>query len=270
MRGAVDGELGRIRQCGDQFLREAGLLGDTFSLSMPRAQMLRYGENPHQTGALYGDFPRIAEQLHGKELSFNNVFDISSAINLMIEFGDYQGAVVAILKHNTPCGVGVGPTLKSAWDKAFATDPDSPFGGIIISNRPWDIEFARAVDELFTEVLIAPEYPPVYNNLGTALRAKGQLTDAVSTYQQALRLKPDFLDAHNNLGIALMELGQHDEAAGEAALMRASLVQHGDRERCDHDAEAEAAGEQLQRRGEIGGPQLVEAPAGHQGEGGGR
>src|SRR5258708_23282246 len=138
---------------------EAGPLGDTFSLSMPRAQMLRYGENPHQTGALYGDFPRIAEQLHGKELSFNNVFDISSAINLMIEFSDYEEAVVAILKHNTPCGVGVGPTLKSAWDKAFATDPDSPFGGIIISNRPWDLEFARAVDELFTEVLIAPDYP---------------------------------------------------------------------------------------------------------------
>jgi phosphoribosylaminoimidazolecarboxamide formyltransferase / IMP cyclohydrolase len=138
---------------------EAGPLGDTFSLSLPRAQMLRYGENPHQTGALYGDFPRIAEQLHGKELSFNNVFDISSAINLMVEFEDYQEAVVAILKHNTPCGVGVGPTLKAAWDKAFATDPDSPFGGIIISNRPWDLEFARAVDELFTEVLIAPDYP---------------------------------------------------------------------------------------------------------------
>ena len=66
---------------------------------------------------------------------------------------------MAILKHNTPCGVGVGATLKEAWDKAFATDPDSPFGGIIITNRVWDMEFARAVDELFTEVLIAPDYP---------------------------------------------------------------------------------------------------------------
>ena len=78
----------------------------------------------------------------------------------MLEFQNDYKAVVAILKHNTPCGVGVGDTLKSAWDKAFATDPDSPFGGIIISNRPWDIEFARAVDELFTEVLIAPDYQP--------------------------------------------------------------------------------------------------------------
>ncbi|HXZ87115.1 MAG TPA: bifunctional phosphoribosylaminoimidazolecarboxamide formyltransferase/IMP cyclohydrolase [Candidatus Binataceae bacterium] len=139
---------------------ESAPLGMSFSLTLERAQTLRYGENPHQTGALYGDFPRIAEQLHGRELSFNNVFDISSAINLMLEFGDYREAVVAILKHNTPCGVGVAPTLKEAWDKAFATDPDSPFGGIIIANRPWDMPFARAVDELFTEVLIGPDFPP--------------------------------------------------------------------------------------------------------------
>jgi phosphoribosylaminoimidazolecarboxamide formyltransferase/IMP cyclohydrolase len=138
---------------------ESAPIGASFSLSMERAQMLRYGENPHQTGILYGDFLKIAEQLHGRELSFNNVFDISSAINLMIEFTGYRDAVVAILKHNTPCGVGVAPTLKAAWDKAFATDPDSPFGGIIIASRPWDLEFARAVDELFTEVLIGPDFP---------------------------------------------------------------------------------------------------------------
>ena len=61
----------------------------------------------------------------------------------MLEFGDYGDAVVAILKHNTPCGVGVGATLKRRWDKAFATDPDSPFGGIIITNRPWDLDICR-------------------------------------------------------------------------------------------------------------------------------
>ncbi len=133
-------------------------LGETFSLSLEREQALRYGENPHQTGALYGRFLKIAHQLHGKELSFNNVVDISSAMNLMLEFQDERRAVVAILKHNTPCGVGVADTLKAAWDKAFATDPDSPFGGIIIANREWDMEFARAVDELFTEVLIGPSY----------------------------------------------------------------------------------------------------------------
>jgi phosphoribosylaminoimidazolecarboxamide formyltransferase / IMP cyclohydrolase len=138
---------------------EASQLGETFNLALAREQTLRYGENPHQTGALYGRFLQIAHQLHGKELSFNNVVDISSAMNLMLEFTGERRAVVAILKHNTPCGVGVADTLKAAWDKAFATDPDSPFGGIVISNRPWDMEFARAVDELFTEVLIGPAYP---------------------------------------------------------------------------------------------------------------
>ncbi len=135
-------------------------LGESFSATLKRAQILRYGENPHQTGALYGDFLRAAEQLHGRELSFNNVFDISSAINLLLEFSDNQEAIVAILKHNTPCGVGVASTLEEAWFKALATDPDSPFGGIIIANKPWDLELARAVDELFTEVLIGPEFPP--------------------------------------------------------------------------------------------------------------
>ena len=139
---------------------DSGPLGETFSLSLEREQPLRYGENPHQVGALYGNFLKIAEQLHGKELSFNNVVDISSAINLAIEFRDERRAMVAILKHNTPCGVGIADTMKAAWDKAFATDPDSPFGGIIISNRPWDLEFARAVDELFTEVLIGVDYHP--------------------------------------------------------------------------------------------------------------
>jgi phosphoribosylaminoimidazolecarboxamide formyltransferase/IMP cyclohydrolase len=152
---AISNYLGAI---DDQHERHA--LGETFSLTLDRAQALRYGENPHQQAALYGNFLEIAEQLHGKELSFNNVVDINWAINMILDFQDYDDAVVAILKHNTPCGVGVAETLKGAWDKAFATDPDSPFGGIIISNRPWDLEFARAVDELFTEVLIGPDFQP--------------------------------------------------------------------------------------------------------------
>ncbi len=149
---AISNYLGAL----DQGARQP--LGETFSISLERAQALRYGENPHQQAALYGDFLKVAEQLHGKELSFNNVVDINWAINMILDFQDYGDAVVAILKHNTPCGVGVAETLKGAWDKAFATDPDSPFGGIIISNRPWDLEFARAVDELFTEVLIGPDF----------------------------------------------------------------------------------------------------------------
>ncbi len=197
---------------------EAGPLGDTFSLSMPRAQMLRYGENPHQTGALYGDFPRIAEQLHGKELSFNNVFDVSSAINLMVEFRDYKDAVVAILKHNTPCGVGVGPSLIAAWEKAFATDPDSPFGGIIISNRPWDMEFARAVDELFTEVLIAPDYS---SEVLEFLRKKKNRR-LMRFHPEAL--KRDELDIKKVVGGLLVQtpdLSIEDPSAGKVVTRRA-------------------------------------------------
>src|ERR1700691_4908772 len=197
---------------------ETAGLGETFSLSMPRAQMLRYGENPHQTGALYGDFPRIAEQLHGRELSFNNVFDVSSAVNLMLEFGDYEDAVVAILKHNTPCGVGVGATLKAAWGKAFATDPDSPFGGIIISNRPWDMEFARAVDELFTEVLIAPDYPAEVIQF---LRKKKN--------RRVMRFHPEAGDRHEfdvkkivgGLLVQTPDLGLEDPRAGRVVTKRA-------------------------------------------------
>jgi len=140
--------------------REQGPLGESFSLALGRAQALRYGENPHQQAALYGDFNRQVEQLHGRELSFNNVVDINWAVNLILDFADEPQAVVAILKHNTPCGVGLAAHLKAAWDKAFATDPDSPFGGIIISNRPWDLALAQAVDEIFTEVLIGPDFAP--------------------------------------------------------------------------------------------------------------
>lgn len=130
----------------------------TFHLTLPKAQDLRYGENPHQQAALYGGFLQLVEHLHGKELSYNNIVDIHSALALMLEFPASGPACVAILKHNTPCGVGLGKDDVEAYRRAFATDPESPFGGILISNRPWSLELAREVDEIFTEVLIAPEF----------------------------------------------------------------------------------------------------------------
>ena len=132
--------------------------GQTLHLSFGKAQDLRYGENPHQRAALYGDFFRGAEQLHGKELSYNNIVDVNAACALMLEFIDGTDAAVAILKHNTPCGVGTAPTVLEAYRRAFSTDPESPFGGIVISSRPWTLDLAQVVDELFTEVLIAPEF----------------------------------------------------------------------------------------------------------------
>jgi phosphoribosylaminoimidazolecarboxamide formyltransferase/IMP cyclohydrolase len=128
------------------------------SIELPLATTLRYGENPHQSAALYGGFLEIAEPLHGKELSFNNLVDVQAALALIQEFPAGDEAAVAILKHNTPCGVGLGATPGDAYRRAFRTDPESPFGGIIVSNRPFDLDLARAVDEIFTEVLIAPGF----------------------------------------------------------------------------------------------------------------
>lgn len=134
--------------------------GETIHLALPRQAHLRYGENPHQKAALFGQFDEILEQLHGKELSFNNIVDIDSALRLVMEFSGDPRAVVAILKHNTPCGVGAGDSPREAYQKAFETDPESPFGGILVSNKTWDLPLAEAVDEIFTEVLIAPDFTP--------------------------------------------------------------------------------------------------------------
>lgn len=125
-------------------------------IDLPLAQTLRYGENPHQTAALYGGFNSIFRQLHGKELSYNNILDIDAAAKLVIEF---QEPTVVIVKHNNPCGVGSGATLIEAWQNAYTTDTTSAFGGIVAVNRPLDMEAALAINEIFTEVIIAPEYP---------------------------------------------------------------------------------------------------------------
>lgn len=145
---------------GGQEKTEDAPFGETIHLQLPLQAHLRYGENPHQKAALFGQFDEILEQLHGKELSFNNIVDIDSALRLMMEFSDDPRSVVAILKHNTPCGVGAGDSPKEAYDKAFQTDPESPFGGILVCNKPWDLPLAETVDEIFTEVLIAPDFTP--------------------------------------------------------------------------------------------------------------
>ncbi|RYD50592.1 MAG: bifunctional phosphoribosylaminoimidazolecarboxamide formyltransferase/IMP cyclohydrolase, partial [Verrucomicrobiaceae bacterium] len=129
----------------------------SLSLSMPCAARLRYGENPHQTGALYGRWEELFQKLHGKELSYNNILDITAAAELIEEFSD---PTVAILKHTNPCGVGSDADLREAWNKAFATDKQAPFGGIIICNRPLTEPLARAISEIFSEVIIAPEFEP--------------------------------------------------------------------------------------------------------------
>jgi len=129
----------------------------SLAIQLPRTQELRYGENPHQTAALYGDPSLFYRQLHGKELSFNNLIDLSAALRLMAEFEDAT-PTVAILKHTNPCGVGTADSLEVAYHKAFATDRQSPFGGIVVVNRALDRATAEAINAVFTELIIAPSY----------------------------------------------------------------------------------------------------------------
>jgi len=142
----------------------AEIFPESLIISLEKTDELRYGENGHQRAVLYGGFLEICELLHGKALSYNNLVDAQAALSLIVDFMPTDGGaagerpVVAILKHNTPCGVGAGATPLAAYENAFATDPDSPFGGIIVSNRPFDLPLAEKVDEIFTEVLIAPSF----------------------------------------------------------------------------------------------------------------
>lgn len=134
---------------------------ENLTLTYTRKQDLRYGENSHQEAAFYqAALPTSysiasAEQLHGKELSFNNIRDADAALRIMREFT--QPTVVA-LKHMNPCGIGSGETIFSAWEAAYAADPVSIFGGIIVLNREVDLVSAQAMTQLFLEIIIAPSY----------------------------------------------------------------------------------------------------------------
>ena len=132
-------------------------LPNPFRVSLPRAQSLRYGENPHQEGALYGAPGRYFDQIHGSALSYNNLNDISAALFLIDEFRE-AGPTCAILKHTNPSGVATADTLEAAWHRAFATDRQSPYGGIVVVNQALDRPTAEAIDEIFTEIVIAPAF----------------------------------------------------------------------------------------------------------------
>jgi phosphoribosylaminoimidazolecarboxamide formyltransferase/IMP cyclohydrolase len=141
----------------------AGQRGDTFpetlAVGARRKQLLRYGENPHQSAALYVAEPgkrgvATAEQVQGKELSYNNLNDTDAAFELAAEFAE---PAVAIIKHANPCGVATGASLAAAWEKALACDKVSAFGGIVAVNRPLDGVAAEALAKLFLEVIIAPD-----------------------------------------------------------------------------------------------------------------
>ncbi|MBP3354262.1 MAG: bifunctional phosphoribosylaminoimidazolecarboxamide formyltransferase/IMP cyclohydrolase [Bacteroidales bacterium] len=126
-----------------------------FRAAADNAKALRYGENPHQKGAFFGNFDEMFEQLHGKEISYNNLLDIDAAVSLISEFDE---TTFAILKHNNACGLASRPTLLEAWKCALAGDPVSAFGGVLIANAEVDAATAEEVNKLFFEIIIAPSY----------------------------------------------------------------------------------------------------------------
>ena len=138
------------------FLNHQQVTHKTFSVSLPLYSELRYGDNPHQNASLYGNFGDCYTKLHGKELSYTNVLDIHAAAGLIHEF---RRPTLAILKHTNPCGVGCADEdLREAWQKAFETDKQAPFGGVIVINRSMPLSLARVISEIFTDVIIAPDF----------------------------------------------------------------------------------------------------------------
>lgn len=135
----------------------AGTADTTFKQSYLQGESLRYGENPHQQGLYFGNLNEVFDILNGKQLSYNNLVDIDAAVRLIAEF---DGPAFAILKHTNACGVATRDTLVQAWKDALAGDPVSAFGGVLVANRTLDAATATEIDQLFFEVLIAPDFDP--------------------------------------------------------------------------------------------------------------
>lgn len=134
--------------CGEQ-------LPSQFNISLPLNSELRYGENPHQKAGYYIE-ENLFTQLHGKQLSFNNLQDVDAALKTIYDFKEMP--TIAILKHCNPCGIGLANNLTDAYKKAFATDTMSPFGGIVITNKVLDLDTALEINKVFTEIILAPEF----------------------------------------------------------------------------------------------------------------
>jgi phosphoribosylaminoimidazolecarboxamide formyltransferase / IMP cyclohydrolase len=126
-----------------------------FKKSILTSRKLRYGENPHQKGIFFGELEKMFEQLHGKEISYNNLLDIDAAVSLIAEFDELT---FAILKHNNACGIASRKNMVDTWKDALAADPVSAFGGILVTNRKLEKDAAAEINNLFFEVVIAPEY----------------------------------------------------------------------------------------------------------------
>jgi phosphoribosylaminoimidazolecarboxamide formyltransferase/IMP cyclohydrolase len=215
---AIAAHLTRAFQSGSP-----AALPPALSVQAPLAQPLRYGENPHQAAALYGRFPEYFQQLHGKELSYNNILDLTAAAALIGEFAQ-EPPTLAILKHTNPCGVGQAATLAEAWEKAFATDRQAPFGGIIAVNRILDEPVAKAIADIFSEVIVAPDF----TSDALAVLQKKKNLRLIKTLKSPRESTPWDL---RSVGADSWLLQQRDEGESDAAWRVVTRRQPSDAER---------------------------------------
>ncbi len=145
----------RKKFAGEAFTVSSEYDKEINSFFIGESKILKYGENPHQKAKFIGDFDKIFEQIHGKEISYNNLLDIDAAIGIISEFNE---TTFAVLKHNNPCGLASRNTLLEAWKDALAGDPVSAFGGVIVTNKTVDDQTAEEINKIFFEVIIAPGY----------------------------------------------------------------------------------------------------------------
>jgi phosphoribosylaminoimidazolecarboxamide formyltransferase/IMP cyclohydrolase len=176
-----------------------------FQMSAGNKQVLRYGENPHQQAAFYGDLDSWFTKLNGKELSFNNLVDTDAACQLIGEFGQGE-AVFAVIKHTNACGVAMRATIEEAWVAAVAGDPESAFGGVLATNRPVTEAVARKINEIFFEILIAPGF----DDAALAI-LKGKKNRILLQQKKALRPVREFKRILDGALVQDADNGNHNE-----------------------------------------------------------
>jgi phosphoribosylaminoimidazolecarboxamide formyltransferase / IMP cyclohydrolase len=189
-------------------LEEKDLFPEFLNMALEKVQDLRYGENPHQKGAFYKEFPYrdteptiiSAKQLHGKELSFNNIIDLDAALNIA---NDFEETAAVIIKHTNPCGVAIGSTLLEAYRKAKETDPLSAFGGIVGLNEIVNPETAEEMGKIFTEAVIAPGYEPAA--LEILKKKKNLRIMEVPRWKKKREFDPKRLDMKKVVGGAIIQ-----------------------------------------------------------------
>jgi phosphoribosylaminoimidazolecarboxamide formyltransferase / IMP cyclohydrolase len=161
-----DAAIANHLSANSQKTGEAAGWPQVLNMSLPLAQTMRYGENPHQAAAYYRD-PACqetsisnSEQLHGKELSYNNILDAEGALEMVRDFADLAPGAAVIVKHSNPCGIAIGDTLIEAYERARSCDPDSAFGGVLAFSAEVDVATAEAISKTFNEIVLAPSFTP--------------------------------------------------------------------------------------------------------------